>query len=381
MNEQDRDFSLTWIDQQIERPTELLAREDARLVQDLHAMYAQENARSLDQVWLRMAQRERGEQPGSEGLPIDKSRKRSTRSMATKDPTSAPSWVSQLRRPLSMIAAVLIFTVLVGSLLFILNNVTRGKATLVGSAVKTATPVPQVNCWPKMYTYDDGTDAVCLKHEETPLNVTTTFEGFTVTVVAAHADPSRLIIRYTVQSKRDLSGGKGPMMEAITTADGLELSGGTVSMGYDPETKQGREIAIFDNVQKPARTTIDFTVPFHNARHVATPKQTVFVDGTPVTLDHVIVTESETLIWLKNATLDWLDQGPDGGYSLSGNGWNVSGNEGGTGGEQWTANGRSDGPLIGSILTIDMPLLDKQGVWTLTLRHGSSTGTFHFTPA
>lgn len=124
MNNNDETFDRRQLDKQLEHPADGFAPNEQRMVQDLHhaySSYEQENAQSLQHVWMRLDhQRQRQQQRReAEAVPIT----RLQRKQKMKD-ISFSSHQSQrsLKSTLSMIAAVLIVALLAGSALVLFNS-------------------------------------------------------------------------------------------------------------------------------------------------------------------------------------------------------------------------------------------------------------------
>ncbi|HEX7737682.1 MAG TPA: WD40 repeat domain-containing protein [Ktedonobacteraceae bacterium] len=130
MQDPKNSFSPLLIDQQMEHPTASLPRGEAHLVHDLQAMYDQENSAAIHRVWTRLAL-QRSRQPGSpqpEQLPasISSLGMRDARTIQRKrEPRQASPFVQRL----SLLAAVLVVTLLVGSLVFVFSLSRGGPAS------------------------------------------------------------------------------------------------------------------------------------------------------------------------------------------------------------------------------------------------------------
>jgi outer membrane protein assembly factor BamB len=126
MNENEKDFVPELIDQQIELPARSLDTAESRLVEDLqrtYHSYARANKESLWRVQGRLDAQLRRSQQEARIIPIEKKHKSHERKYAMKDQsTSHKAEWSQMSRALSSIAAVLVVTLLVGSLLLVLTS-------------------------------------------------------------------------------------------------------------------------------------------------------------------------------------------------------------------------------------------------------------------
>lgn len=302
------------------------------------------------------------------------------------------------------------------------------------------TSTPQAGCGLKM---DAGERALCVKGLETPLNATKTVAGQKITFFAGYADTQRIILKYTAEKvgntgtpvpaptmRSDVvtpTPMPNPALQAIPTPmpttsstnlldqvsiypltiqGGIDLGGGASSTYYDKQKQQWVSIVTFFADKVPAGTkelritahvmmfkgngvapvndtiTINTPLPFHTEKRVATPNQTVTVNGQAVTLERVVVTPSQTLIYLKNPTIAFIGSeaiaSPQG--TLSGSGWSLKTPLF----SATTSTGTKQGAVIGGQFEIDEPLMDKAGTWIFTMQTfggpvGQGTWTFKFT--
>src|SRR5579859_4320315 len=150
MRHDENDFSPLPGDSQVERPTAPGSQGEARLIQDLQAMYAREKSASIERVWTRLVSQRAGtkrnviatEQP--EALDSQKHHQFPERNVKMQHTDRTPTLQKGLPRFLGLLAATLVCVVLVGSLLLVLNA-TRSKIPTTGGgsppsmAEKTAT--------------------------------------------------------------------------------------------------------------------------------------------------------------------------------------------------------------------------------------------------
>lgn len=406
MHDSENDFEPLLIDQQIEHPAALLPRGEARLVQDLQAMYDQEKSDSIDQVWTRLAQRRTAASWQPRMLPLQEERQRFERNSHMLHIDQSPVTSTQKKsfpRLLGLIAAALVSLVLVGSMALVFTAL-KGKTptTVVGShdasptvhaSVTTTTPVIPLEC--KDYQ-DQADEMLCSTHAETILNVTKNFGTHRVTFVRAYADTARLILIYTTSDS--------PTSDAISFMNlkaqpGVSLTGGSSSAFQNPETHQWYYLLDFDVQTVPAGTTalhilsiadgfsgqptpLNFTIPLHTASKVVPVKQTVTSQGISLTLDHLRITGSTTSICLSMSQAARNDQMLSATISING--------------QQLTDD--SDRPvqalprgdsICGSstALTLYQALLNRPGSWTVQVtlapigiaKGTRTTWTFHFT--
>lgn len=168
MNGDDTTFLPKHLDEQIKHPTDWLAPDDQRLVQDLRGMYQayeHENAQSLHHVWGRLereTQKKRMQgMTTAQTAPLSlMERKQSIMSKSSLDSSRGG-----LQRILSLLVAVLVVAVLVGSAAF-LFNVAGKKHTQsnVASGNLRTTSTPIVNSSGIYITYlTDGFHIVLSK--------------------------------------------------------------------------------------------------------------------------------------------------------------------------------------------------------------------------
>ncbi len=118
----------------------------------------------------------------------------------------------------------------------------------------------------------------------------------------------------------------------------------------------------------------DFTVTFHPGR-IAEPHQSVTVGGQTVTLERVVVTVSETRVYLRGIKPDWVIG------TLSVGGWTSDpfrNPQGGPIGAGATPDGLT-------VISYADALYDKHGEWTLVVSYANNSQaphggpwTFHF---
>jgi WD40 repeat protein len=119
MHDPEQSFSPLLIDQQIERPTDLLAREEAHLVHHLQAMYDQENNDAIDRVWIRLGLQQ--SRYAASSHPEQPSVRISTPVLQEAQGIQRQHKVRQasaFARRLSPLVAVLVVALLLGSLAF-----------------------------------------------------------------------------------------------------------------------------------------------------------------------------------------------------------------------------------------------------------------------
>jgi hypothetical protein len=304
MQNDKKPFTPEFVDEQVEqlaRPGEIhraFADHQARtpetqLVRDLSSLY-HECAGTRDRVWQR--------------LELRMQHQALTRWPIMGKPTLYDRKPQMIHRDLSprnalgyyltLIAAVLIIAVLVGSMALILSTVRNLGGSSVGGhgptsttlaptkpATSTKPPASDSNC-PYADPSNAGSwrdareQAICLKHQETTLHISRTVANHQVDFVAAYADSSRLVLLYIEHLSPTAD---AVSFTGLTLQGGIKLSGGA-SQSYGD--LQGQRIYVqvtFDTTTVPAGTTtlhvqsiddmlgetiqLGFTTPFHSTHH------------------------------------------------------------------------------------------------------------------
>jgi hypothetical protein len=435
MAENDNDFDLAWLDQQIEHPAGSLDAEARQLVEDLQRMCRptrsdiRANAESLRRVQKRLQARFEPAHQETTMVPLRVFQTHQERNsfMHTSTSERRPGW-RHFSHTLNTLAAVLVVIVLIGGAA-VLSTIRHAQSsppsTQAGSPGKaTATPVPNFHCsrvfrdYPGASSYpDNGEYAICLQKLETPLHGVATLNGHKVTLISAYADANRLIIKYVVDGKITDSYDGEPGLYTVTIGDDAQtlkpdpalnwsIGGG---YSYDQAKDQTLGVATYSTQQVPASIkqlqvtvvfsasngtspenpgtvetdSFTFTVPFHAERRVATPNQSVVINGHRLTLTQVVVTPSATALYVKtdkaltpSPTSNLMEAPPS--ATINGNS-NVSGD--------FTTNGIVNGkwdPVTGFSLGAPENWLSQPTTWKMTLRSlapplGDGTGTMQFT--
>lgn len=325
MNDFQDDFSPMLIEQHIDHPEALLSQEDARFIHEVRALFEQEKREWIEQGWTRLASKRAQAEQRSEVLDLSAYRQRHERTSPVNPHTmpSTPlkgthkkSWP----RLLSLVAAVLVCVALVGSLTLVLaasksstpNTTTGGhRATLtVPTATPTATPLvipPECND-----PSDQADQVLCAKGEETMLNITRSFTvashspngavngsaTVNITFLRAYADPSRLLLAYTINQAPGTDWGG---FVTLSTEQGyLSTHGSCLFKGLCVQSldtsKLSASIAQLQvrtiNTAFGASIPLAFNLPFHHASKTIPVEQTATGNGYTLTLDHLILTGS-----------------------------------------------------------------------------------------
>jgi len=398
MQDPENNFSPLLIDQQIEHPSAFLPRGEARLIQDLQAMYDQEKSASIDQVWTRLARQRTAASQQPKMHLLQEQRRHSERRSTIKRTDVASAQRKRFPRLLGLITAALVTTVLVSSMAFVFS-VLRSKTPAPGghssaptakTSTAAATPTLPSACRDFL---DQADETLCSQHAETTLNITKTFRttgygAWTVTFLRAYADSVRVMLLYTVKNAPDPD---AISFTGLTIQGGMTLGGGAEHAACsDLPTPMGCELVEFKTETIPTSTTalhiqaivdgftgvptpLHFTIPFHTAQKIVLVNQTITSNGVSLTLDHLVLTESTANIYLKvsqpqKTTLAVRSMTVNGQQMT-----NLSSGGVGSAGASWI---------------LDQALLDRPGSWTIEmeslptpLNPGGvcATWTFHFT--
>lgn len=404
MHNPENDFPPMLIDQQIDHPAASLSRGDARLIQDLQALYKQEKNAMIDRVWSRLASQRAATSDQQETLPLPQ-QSRSLQENLLMEPinrTLAPK--KRLPRLLGLVAAVLVSVALVGSMALVFTSLRNTNTSTGGQGSTPTTPAGKATTTPTatipsacLDPMDLAEQSLCASHAETTLNVTKTFttEGngtWNVVFLRAYAGPSGLLLLYTVKNPPSPD---WISFMSLTIQQGIVLQG-SGEQGCGSPNSQQCQLVKFATSAVPAGTTelhvqaisdafstapapLQLTIPFTKDSQVTVPvHQTQTVHGMELTLDHIMLINTETLFYftpLHSQTYRSIEVNI---ASITINGQKQT--------LQGTGNSIS-GPYSG--VSLDMSFLDKPGSWTVRVQlgaeeqHGGTTNlgiwTFHFT--
>lgn len=416
MTEQDKDFQRKKLDQQIEQPARYLDVKAGHLVEDLQRMYRLSNhdsradAESLRRVRSLLESRLRQSRQDANTIPFERLRKHHERKTMMIENTEMPqatrkqkaasergSRRNRLTRFLSTIAAVLVVAVLIGSAVLLFNAKKGSPGSTTSQVVSTpkASPSPTSQKLDCSHIFssggwypDNGEHAVCMQRLETALGYTATVTGHKVTLISAYADANRLLIKFSVAGRNDTTADGYLDTISSTIQNDIKLPLITVSDNYyDAHRNETLGLAKFDmqsvpagvktlqvtadfsswsfKAQKADSTTFRFTLPVQTAKRVSTPNARGSINGHGITMTHVIVTPSLTIIDLKS------DQklNANGAVNLQAtiNGSKVQEVDAMT---DAPGNGKQ-GKVTGWEVLVQENLIDTQGTWTLRLQ---STG-------
>lgn len=249
----------------------------------------------------------------------------------------------------------------------------------------------------RAFYVDAGTQQIVSQDLGTPLNLSQTEAGYTVTLQRAYADANRVVVGYTIQGpdhqpfealdrlaylQSTLADASGTILQPL---GGDVAQGGSVLDSFDASSIAGKPrdvrlqltIPLFQALGRAGQTVpvasapfiFSFAVPLLPAR-VATPAESVTAGGETITLERVVVSPTETRLYLRglggtgilpHLSVDAWDSGkvplvgwaPGQATEISGGVWQTKG-----------------GLVVCDFLS---PLSDKQGEWTFVVRAGPAT--------
>jgi hypothetical protein len=413
------------VDEQIDRFSRLVEARtvNERLVHDLHHV-CREYADRRDRVWARLSEQmtdhSRASMPEVASSPLSRKqrlfdeRKHDMQQERLTLPQSHPA-----RRRLELAAAVLVTAFVVGSLLWLLA-LTRHSGG--GPAVSSKPTLPAASHRHCSDSLDLGWQTVCQQHLEQAINQTKILGNKKLTIEAAYADANRAIIVYTLSSASvtpkqfeiDIQGTlatrQGIMLQALSGSEDLLPGDPTTREGtadFDTaalpeqirtldlhltmqiETLKTRQIHLPGgvSVMDPVETltaSFDFSITMQRSR-IAHVNQTITVGGIPVTLQRVIVSPSETSLFVSGPRLRLrgtnisVDTSDIDLYSITIGNW--SSQSRGMVTDQLTEPGQLPRRLE---VVLYQSLFDKHGQWSFHISRQAVEGatgdwTFHFT--
>ncbi|GHO69656.1 hypothetical protein KSC_085480 [Ktedonobacter sp. SOSP1-52] len=427
MAEHSKDFQQEQLDQQIEQPARYLDGKARYLVEDLQQMYhtqsddKQANEESLQRVRRLLDSRlqpshqetniltfaEVREHRERKTMMIDNAPQSEAASPRKKDLASQrkPRW-RRISRLFNTIAAVLVVAILVGSAALLLNaRRNANPSTTTGSSNVTTQPQVKLDCSHVFadgnYIPDNGEHAVCLQGKETPLQDSTTINGHKLKLISTYADANRLLIKYVETGNISQRYDGGASISKLTIQDSNQtyiydpVAGYTSHGGgsyYDQKSKQtffldsysipqaainAKQLQITATFLAVGGATSDdptgtsfpstffnFTVPMQSEKRVATPNQSLVINGHHLKLTQVYATPSATYLYVKPE--EAINTPPESTFSATVNGSDAEIHE--------VDNGKLTGkwePLKSMSIAIIEDWLGKPSAWTLKLQ---STG-------
>lgn len=350
MDDTQNDFSPMLIEQQIDDPDLLLSPESAQLVHEMHAMFEHEMHAGIERGWRRLMKQRAGSAQPPEALDLSNYRQRRERTSTRMHDNTLSSALppnamkKRISRFFGLVAAALVCSLLVGSLALVLGTSRgAGPSTLVGSHM-SATSVPTPTATPLVIpasckdAQDRADEVLCAESQETTINITRRFSVtlhnpngsvkgtgvVDITFLRAYADPTRLLLAYTINQAPDLAlGNDWGGLTTLSTAQGdFGSYGSNMSKGFFVQTFDTSGLSL-RTAQLQVRTIstafgkslpLAFTLPFHAASTTVKVGQSFTQNGYTLTLDRIILTGSATTVMYTSA---WSGKTGAGGAVLS----------------------------------------------------------------
>ena len=411
----DEPFSPDTVDQQIDElllvapQHEGTVRNEAQLVQDVKAV-AHEYAALRDRVWGRLQTRS---EEANALAQVRGSGKTSKKPAVSIERERVPFMTQDHRYPkrtgihrLAVLAAACIMALIVGSLIFVLSVAHRPNTQTGGGSPATPTTVatqPGVSGGqPFCDKRDLGWYAICSNHEEQVVNIKKTIGNNVFTIQTVYADMNRVLLTYTDTSP--VTGSHLPNTASFTLSaqHGITLAQIGDAGNFNEKTGFSDGVASFDIAQVPANTEAlnlhmqvtlysgmshhqlggfsgGFSATLHAGR-VTTWNQTVTVNGIAITLQRVVVSPSQTRLYVLSPRLRLTGDPQHSPYTLAVGNWNnyVRGFD-----DEGLITQGNGGSIIGARLIVNASLFDQYGEWTFKITSGaviggSGTWVFHF---
>lgn len=264
---------------------------------------------------------------------------------------------------------------------------------LVGVASAAGIPILTT-----LFHLEPGTQHILQTNQYTDYHQSKTVNGFTITIEKVYADANRVIVGYTIHvpANRNQDDEFALGLSTLTTSQGVNLplmkgvgsvavqgiSGDTFSFDASNIQSNPKELQLHLSIpfgtQPQASAfkingalTFNFVVPFHTGK-VINVNQSAVADGKTVTLERVVITASETRLYIQGfSSHDAVN-----GYSIVAN---LT-----VGGQTYKGGGSNRATSLWT-MNFDIPLLDNHGEWTLEIRKeiilkNSSTGIYNLVP-
>lgn len=348
MSNHEEAFAAESIDEQIEqlvtqsRPQLASSNQQTRLVHDLRSVCL-EYTHAGDRVWTRLSSHLTRSSMASQlegNTQSARAGRERERTMNRSHAFPSPGVPIQVRTSFRPLVAALIAVLLIGSMFWALTLATRQQTTVSSSHPLPKTSGPQFSC----FGIDDpGRLAICKNHEEQAIQQSKPFGKQTLTLEAAYADASRVIIRYTLTppahptpmpgltpSERSTPSlyslyGTQELEGKLTAQSGNTLrdEGGTIWLNSSLKQEETVESFEFDttlpaslqmlhlhltmkltafNADPAYTSSFDFSVPVHKSWIIET-NQTITISGVAVTLQRVVVSPTQTRFFLSSPRL------------------------------------------------------------------------------
>ena len=276
---------------------------DARLVEDLRTVYT-EYTRAGERVWTRLAEHlaERDQTPKHARLIA--SERVQTESFAhmqvEQGQFPAPSALQsksprRSRSFFTLVAAVLVAAVLVGSAFFVLTNIHQpGGETIVASATPTATPKPVLNFPCPQQVSAPAFSALCQEHKIQVIQQSYKLHGKqTLTLVAGYADSTSVTLWFHVDTNAYVTlDGSASSPQQASGLGTFFLGAGGCSFGDPNGPLDCLEFFALRNVPAGLRVLdLEIQESVGNGSQDQAPVIAVFRVSLPFHADHVVTSD------------------------------------------------------------------------------------------
>ena len=281
-----------------------------------------------------------------------------------------------------LVAVLVIGALLAGSLLLFSHHYTR---TQVGGATSPVAlppqPIPAGMC---AYA-GPALKYLCAQHQLTTIDRSYLLGGIPVTLAYAYADSNQICMLFFQHPAKPLPYSIQINDSSPVSSDGRSFyglggwgNGNFYYFYYDAATVPVGTMQLdlrwkvnYYDITKSnaplASITFKLQLPIHAIQRVATPRQTITMNGLSVTLDRVVVAPSSTFVYLHGGptvpgSLTWLKVGNSTNRRNPPGGWTPS--------TLYTTD---------ALFWYAIPLYQSRGAWTFTIQPaGSKPCVFHF---
>lgn len=433
-------FTPETVDEQVERilrrqaPEAVMNSLNGKIIQELNAT-CKEDAALLECVWERYSMHTNAQPVPLSQLPTLQQREKRKHMYTIENrqdtlPTPATGKRGLRARSRLMVLANGFAAILIVSLLIIgsIALFRTHHSTAPASPAIPPSPVkmlPPARC--SALSLDPAELSLCQARQFTELDTKGSIGDYTIYVIAGYADAGRIFLANTVTQKNAPTGhGILNDMETLTVQGTHVLGGPSQSSNSTDASMEGvtfdvsnltipTSIKFLDltfraqfgslvpdpahHDQKLAFTSpvvLHFTLPFHAEKRAASLNVTSTIpDGEQVTLEHVLVTQSETIFTLQDYNpaghADLLGELAPQGGTLTIGATNVLLNKTEMDGSVVNSKQSIGGPRETVNIYLSVRLLNQHGEWVLKLplqtsviegdpHHATSIGTlvFHF---
>lgn len=328
MKEREQGFTREAINQQTTGTSDELAPAESRLVQQIYELsqaYAWENEQSLEHIWTRLRQSQElsshREQYFAKGKTMQ-NQDRQPMDISEPSTLSQPASIPRkTRRTFTLVAALLVALLLLGSALAIFANVHQPGASLANGYTATSTPkatqmpattfipFPAQDCPKEPVDASQSWYQLCKAGKFVSINQTRPLKhGQSATIKAAYADRNQLFLICDIGPAQETD--RGCLFWSVTTAQGVQLKEESTIGG---STQKQNQMTVIDydtsdlstasetlTIRVNAMITTDspgkvyqvdfssFSLPLYGAQFF-TPNQTITRGGVTFTLTKMVI--------------------------------------------------------------------------------------------